>query len=90
MPRVELTAHLRRFFPDLDVVDVTGGTVAQVIGELDLVHPGLAAYIVDDRGALRQHVNVFVGKKMVSDRGALSDPVQDGETVYVFQALSGG
>ena len=90
MARVEFTAHLKRFFPDLVGVDVSGATVAELIRELEELHPGLAAYLVDERGALRQHVNVFVGQRMVRDREALSDPVGDGDEVYVFQALSGG
>ena len=93
MARVELTAHLRRFFPDLAAqggVEVAGATVAELIGGLEELHPGLASYLVDEHGALREHVNVFVGRRMVSDRVGLSDAVSDEDHVYVFQALSGG
>jgi molybdopterin converting factor small subunit len=90
MARVELTAHLRRFFPDLAGVEVAGSTVAELIAGLEELHPGLAAYLVDERGALRQHVNVFIGRRMVSDRTTLSDAVRDDDHVHVFQALSGG
>lgn len=90
MPRVELTAHLRRFFPDLEGVHVPGGTVAEVIDGLEERYPGLKAYVCDERGALRKHVNVFVGKRMVRDREALSDAVSESDEIHVFQALSGG
>lgn len=89
MVRVELTPHLARFFPGLSVEDVPARTVADVVRELDRRHPGLAGYLVDETGALRKHVNVFVGRRMVADRVELSDPVGE-EGVYVFQALSGG
>jgi hypothetical protein len=90
MPRVSFTRHLLRFFPDLREGDVPGGTVAEVVAELDRRHPGLASYLVDDRGALRKHVNIFVGEEMVRDRERLSDPLSPDAQVFVMQALSGG
>ena len=92
MPRVELARHLFRYFPDLEGRElvVEGATAAEVVRALDGLAPGLAGYLVDERGALRQHVNLFVAGTMVTDRRALSDRVPEGATVHVFQALSGG
>ena len=50
----------------------------------------LARYIVDERGALRRHVNIFVGDELIYDRDTLSDPVNSDSRVFIFQALSGG
>jgi len=52
--------------------------------------PGFIDYILDDRGALRQHVNLSINDTIVIDRKTLSDRVKDDETVFIFQALSGG
>jgi sulfur-carrier protein len=91
MARVKFTRHLVRFFPNLgDNVAVNGRTVADVITNLNLQYPGFGAYIVDERGSLRKHVNVFVAGELISDRKTLSDPVQKEDKVYIFQALSGG
>ncbi|MDX1416901.1 MAG: MoaD/ThiS family protein [Candidatus Promineifilaceae bacterium] len=90
MVNVRFTRHLVRFFPGLERTEVEGSTVAEVIGALDTKYPGLADYIVDERGTLRRHVNIFVSQEMIHDRQTLSDPVQDGDEMYVFQALSGG
>ena len=90
MARITFTGHLRRFFPDLKTIEVEGETVAAIIGEMDRTHPGLASYLLDDRGALRQHVNVFVAGAMVRDRTTLGDAVGPADEVYVTQALSGG
>lgn len=46
--------------------------------------------MVDDVGALRRHVTVFVGNDQVPHRDAMDAPVADGTTVHLFQALSGG
>jgi len=90
MPLVQFTRHLTRFFPGLGPVRVPAGTAAEIVRELDRLHPGLADYLVDDRGALRRHVNLFIGETLVQDRRALSDPVAEDDEVFIMQALSGG
>ena len=91
MPYVKFTNHLKRFFPDLETnAQIEGSTVAEIIATLDRQHPGLAAYIVDERGALRKHVNIFVNNELIHDRQALQDSVKDADRVFIFQALSGG
>ncbi len=90
MPRVIFTRNLQRFFPGLSELDIAGTTVAEIVRSLDAHHPGLADYLIDERGALRKHVNIFVDNTLVSDRAGLSDPVPPGCSVHVIQALSGG
>ena len=92
MPEVVVARHLYRFFPVLEDRDIEGEgeTAAEVVKAMDALAPGFSDYIVDERGALRPHVNVFVGDEMVVDRKALSDPVPAGGKVFIFQALSGG
>ncbi|MBN1965577.1 MAG: MoaD/ThiS family protein [Anaerolineae bacterium] len=91
MPSVKFTKHLKRFFPDLRAVEaVEARTAAEVVAALEARHPGLGSYIVDERGALRQHVNIFIGDALIFDRERLSDPVGPDDRVYIFQALSGG
>lgn len=91
MAKVKFTRHLVRYFPTLDdIVEAQGNTVAEVIADLDKQYPGLADYIIDERGSLRKHVNIFLDKDLVQDRQTLQDSVAQDEQVYIFQALSGG
>ena len=52
--------------------------------------PALRGYVLDDQGALRRHVAVYVNGRLVDDRTGLTDPVGPRDEIYVFQALSGG
>lgn len=52
--------------------------------------PALRGYILDDQGAVRHHVVVFVDGASVRDRRALSDAVRPDSEIFVMQALSGG
>ncbi len=69
---------------------VDGATVKQA---LDNYFTDLAAartYVLDDQGALRQHMMIFVDGAPVMDRVSLSDPVKAESKLYIIQALSGG
>ena len=68
-------------------------TVQSVRDVLDAVfvqNPRLRGYIVDEQGALRRHMSVFVDGQQIVDRDRLSDPVRPASELYVMQALSGG
>ena len=92
MVTVHLTRHLYTFFPHLEdkEIAVDASTVAEVVRALDDLAPGIGFYICDERGRLRTHVNVFVGKQMIRDRKGLTDAVAADDEVHILQALSGG
>lgn len=90
MPTVRFTGHLRRYFPDLQELSLSGASVAEVVQGLELLHPGLRSYLLDDQGGLRKHVNIFVDQRQVADRRGLSDAVSGESEVFIVQALSGG
>jgi hypothetical protein len=50
----------------------------------------LRGYVLDDQGALRRHVAVYVNGLPARDRVGLSDPVGPRDEIHVFQALTGG
>ena len=89
MPKVEFTPNLRRHLA-VSSVEVPGGTRRSVLERVFATHERLRSYVLDDQGALRKHVSVFVDGRRVTDRTGLSDPVGDESSVYVLQALSGG
>ena len=90
MVHVKFTSHLYRFFPGLSELQVEANNVAEVVSKLDEQYPGLADYIVDETGALRKHVNIFIGDSLIYDRQRLQDALKSGDLVFVMQALSGG
>lgn len=90
MPIIHFTPALKRFRPDLTPIEVEADTVAAVVAAVELHYPGLGAYIVEENGALRRHVNIFVNDAFIRDRRWLSDPVQPDDDVHIIQALSGG
>jgi sulfur carrier protein ThiS len=71
-------------------VDVDGATVRQALDAAFAVHPAVRGYLLDDTGALRAHVTVFVDGEVVRDRRTLAQRIDAAAHIDVFQALSGG
>ncbi len=89
MPTVSFTANLQRHVA-CPSVRVDGRTVRDVLDRVFAANERARSYVLDDQGALRKHMIVFIDGKAVADRTRLSDPVPDSAEVYVMQALSGG
>lgn len=89
MPKVIFTCALQRFLP-APSSQVAGATVAEALAAVFADQPLLRSYVLDDQGALRRHVVLYVKGRPAAQRVKLADPVTAGDEVFVFQALSGG
>jgi sulfur-carrier protein len=89
MAKVSFTSALQRFLP-APSAQVEGTTVGDALAVVFVSRPALRGYVLDDQGALRRHVAVYVNGEPVRDRVRLSDAVGAHDEIYVFQALSGG
>ncbi len=91
MAKIKFTNLLRRFYPQLaEHIEVSGNTVAHILDELNQLYPGIKDYLVDERGKLRQHVNIFIGEELIKDKETLQDVVKAQDEVFILQAISGG
>lgn len=89
MPHVTFTANLQRHLA-CPPVDAEGGTVRTALDAVFGGNPRLRGYVLDEHGALRQHMTIFVDGAPIQDRKGLSDPVPEHGNIFVMQALSGG
>jgi hypothetical protein len=89
MPKVAFTPNIQRHVACPETT-VDGATVREVLDAVFAGNPRARGYVLDDQGALRRHMTVFVDGVQVTDRVHLSDSVGEASSVYVFQALSGG
>ena len=89
MAKVSFTPALQRFL-SAPAVEVKAATLGEALVAVFTSKPALRGYLLDDQGALRRHVVVYVNGWPVKDRTGLSDPVSARDEIYVFQALTGG
>ena len=79
-PLAEYTRHARE-------VQGEGGTLEQLLADLDRRYPGIRFRVVDEQGAIRPHIKMFVNR--VQARG-LEVSLEPADEVLVVAALSGG
>ncbi len=89
MPSVAFTQNLQRHVP-CPPCEVAGATVRESLEAAFALYPKLQGYVLDEHGALRFHMAIFVNGEAITDRKALGDPVSTAAEIYVMQALSGG
>src|SRR4029453_7072598 len=89
MAIVSFTPNIQRHL-SCPTSTVSGDTVRQVLEAVFEGNPRARGYVLDDQGAVRSHMVVFVDGRQVHDRQNLSDAVMPNAEVYVAQALSGG
>jgi molybdopterin converting factor small subunit len=67
-----------------------GARLGDVLDALGQRYPRAARRIRDETGALRRHVNVYVGQDDVRVLLGVQTPVPDGGTVVVLPNIAGG
>lgn len=81
-----LHGPLRKLAGDRREQELEGATVVELLRTLEARHPGLSGWILDERGRIRRHINVFVG----GDQGEEDTAVRPGDRVEVLPAITGG
>jgi molybdopterin converting factor small subunit len=86
----EFSGGARRLRVNLD--DGGGTTVAEVFERLHADAPGVVERALDERGEVREHVNVFVDGESIraGSKLGLNTPVGAGTEVWILPAVSGG
>ena len=87
---VRIPTILRTYTGGESEVSAEGGTLAEVLDDLDSNHSGIKGRIVDETGELRRFVNVYVGNDDVRFLDNLATPTPEGTQVSVIPAVAGG
>ena len=87
---VRIPTTLRPMAGGNSQVQVEGATLTEVIANLEAAHPGFTDRLLDESGALRKFVNIFVADDDVRYLDGLNTVVPAGETVSIIPAVAGG
>jgi sulfur-carrier protein len=83
---VRLRGPLKRLAGDRSDHAVEGATVHELLSALERQHPAVGGWILDERGLIRRHINVFVNGEL----GGEDTAVGSDDRVDVLPAISGG
>lgn len=87
MISVLIPSQLAAYTDGATRVPAAGGTVDEVLIDLDGRYPGLRFRVVDEQDRIRKHMRVFVG---LEETRSVARCLRDGDEVLIFGALSGG
>lgn len=85
--RIAIPTPLHSYTAQRGVVEASGASLADLLGDLDRQFPGIRFRMVDEQGRLRPHIRIFVDRQETRN---LATPLRGQEEIHVFQALSGG
>lgn len=87
-----IPGYLRPYAGGASRVEVADepATVRTALAALRRAHPGVWDRVLTEQGAVRPHVNVFVGDESIRYSGGLDTPVPPGATISIVPAVSGG
>ena len=84
---VNVASPLRSYTGGQSRVEGRGATVSDVLANLESRYTGIRFRMIDEQNRIRQHIRLFVNNDEVKD---LNRAVNDGDTVHLICALSGG
>jgi sulfur-carrier protein len=87
---IHVPTALRKYCSGAADVVVSAATVRAALAQLERDQPALYQNICDETGALRRHLNVFVGASHMRDRQGLDTSLAPGDVVTILAAVSGG
>jgi MoaD family protein len=87
---VRIPTVFRKFTANQATVEVDGGTIADVIDQLDARHPGMKEQLMTASGELHRFVNVYVNDEDARYLENLGTKVSEGDTVALLPSVAGG
>jgi molybdopterin synthase sulfur carrier subunit len=90
MPQFRIPGPLRRLSDGQMTVKVEGADLGAAIDALDSRYPGFKDRLLDDKGQLRQFVNVYLNDEDVRLGAGLDAKVSEKDEISIVPAVAGG
>jgi len=90
MAKVRIPTPLRKLTNDEELVEVNASNVAAAILELQTRYPGIKERLVDETGAIRRFVNVYVNEEDIRFLQNQETPLKNTDEISIIPAIAGG
>ena len=87
---VRIPTPLRSITKGAAEVQAQGGTVADVVEDLERQFPGIRERLVDEGGELRRFVNIYVNEEDIRFLDGKKTALKTGDQVSIVPAIAGG
>ncbi|MCX6862349.1 MAG: MoaD/ThiS family protein [Verrucomicrobia bacterium] len=87
---VRIPTPLRKLTHDVELVQVSSGTIAGAIAELQNQCPGIAERLIDEKGEVRRFVNIYLNEEDIRFLDNQTTVIKDGDEISIIPAIAGG
>jgi molybdopterin/thiamine biosynthesis adenylyltransferase/rhodanese-related sulfurtransferase/molybdopterin converting factor small subunit len=87
---VSIPTPLRSFTAGKDTLELSGGTVGEVLDGLLATHTGLKPHLLQDDGRLRTFVNLYLNETDIRHLSSTATPVRSGDVLTIVPSIAGG
>jgi adenylyltransferase/sulfurtransferase len=87
---IHIPTPLRPFTDKREAVDVSGGTVGELLADLTTRYEGLRKHLYTDEGRLRNFVNVYLNDEDIRYLQREQTPVKPGDSLSIVPSVAGG
>ena len=88
--KVRIPTPLRKLTNNEELVEVNAATIGGAIIELQNRFPGIKERLLDDSGAVRRFVNVYVNEEDIRFLQNQETALKDGDEISIIPAIAGG
>jgi molybdopterin synthase sulfur carrier subunit len=88
--KVRIPTPLRKLTNNEELVEVNGATIGDAINELQTRFPGIKERLLDETGAVRRFVNVYVNEEDIRFLQNQQTKLKDGDEISIIPAIAGG
>lgn len=88
--QVRIPTPLRKLTNNEELVEVTAPTIGAAIAELQSRYPGIRERLLDEKGAVRRFVNVYLNEEDIRFLQNQETPLKDGDEISIIPAIAGG
>ncbi len=87
---VRIPTPLRAMTKGSAEVQVTAGTVSDLIEDLERQYPGLRDRLVEESGEIRRFINIYVNQEDIRFLQGEKTALKQGDEVSIVPAIAGG
>lgn len=88
--KIRIPTPLRKLTNNEEIVEVAAGTVGEALTQLQTRYPGIQERLLDEHGAVRRFVNVYVNEEDIRFLKNQETPIKSGDEISIIPAIAGG
>jgi molybdopterin synthase sulfur carrier subunit len=87
--KIHLHPDMYYLIDNNEIVETTGGTVGECLGQLIARYPGVGELVFDKDGRLKTFIEIYVNR-MAAYPDELEKKVNDGDEIHLMIMIAGG